>query len=388
MALAVTTLLPTPWGWTSVYDLQAGDRLFDELGYPCKVTEVSEPYEDPNAHDFGIGAGWSHLKGRGTYNQRLVCSSDTEFHTYNHTWLKHHPEADIIPEWPKQTKIHRADTVATTMVGRIKTVNGVKYPVANHRIPIVQGLKLQRRDLILPPYILGVLINYYDYDARLLRITRKQWPQFSKNFTGYGAELTPSPNTHTGRGDARTTATLDEETQDIWDEMVENQKRLDYGPIPAEYLRGSETQRMELLSGLLDTTSSQRQKRARVRHAPYDSTRRFVSYTYSKSRYTTLQVAELVRTLGWPAIIQERQEIGRFLSRVRWNPQENIFPSAQRRAREAHRIGREGQPLRSYMWTIFDSQRTAATMRRFTVDSPHGLFGATETFLPVVSDRG
>ncbi len=45
MALSLETLLPTPYGWTSVLELAEGDLLFDEAGYPCRVTGVSEPVE-------------------------------------------------------------------------------------------------------------------------------------------------------------------------------------------------------------------------------------------------------------------------------------------------------------------------------------------------------
>ena len=39
-ALALTTPLPTPQGWTTMGEVQVGDVLFDERGMPCRVTGV------------------------------------------------------------------------------------------------------------------------------------------------------------------------------------------------------------------------------------------------------------------------------------------------------------------------------------------------------------
>ena len=39
-ALALTTALPTPAGWTTMGEVAVGDVLFDERGMPCRVTGV------------------------------------------------------------------------------------------------------------------------------------------------------------------------------------------------------------------------------------------------------------------------------------------------------------------------------------------------------------
>lgn len=388
MALAEDTLLPTPWGWTSVENLRPGDHLFDELGYPCTVTEVSEPYDDPNALDFAVGWGHSRdTQGYGTY-ERLHCSADTQLHTYTHYWLRDNPQADIVPDWPKKAKIKRADIIADTQVGRIKRVKGVEYPTSNHRIPITRSLQLQTRDYPLPPYVVGVLVNYYNFHPKWgghIDLTRKTWPNIARRFAADGCTLTEPENQNTGRGEARVKTYLDEATQDKWLRMAKSQERAGYGPIPAEYLRGSERQRMDLLDGLLDTYFT-RYKYLRNRSKVTHTRRRQVVFEYRKSRFAVLQVAELVRTLGWPAFVRESLEMGKFITRACWHPQENIFPSPYLRAREGHVIGRVGTPLQSYLWTITEADTSPSRLRRFTVDSPHGLFAATKTFLPVVCD--
>src|SRR5262249_59309930 len=37
-ALALDTPIPTPRGWTTMGEVQVGDRVFDENGKPCLVT--------------------------------------------------------------------------------------------------------------------------------------------------------------------------------------------------------------------------------------------------------------------------------------------------------------------------------------------------------------
>ena len=41
-ALSLDTLIPTPQGWTTQGDLKVGDKVFDETGNPCNITNVTE----------------------------------------------------------------------------------------------------------------------------------------------------------------------------------------------------------------------------------------------------------------------------------------------------------------------------------------------------------
>ena len=45
-ALRLDTPIPTPDGWTTIGDLQVGDRVFDETGAPCNVVAKSPVFQD------------------------------------------------------------------------------------------------------------------------------------------------------------------------------------------------------------------------------------------------------------------------------------------------------------------------------------------------------
>jgi hypothetical protein len=152
------------------------------------------------------------------------------------------------------------------------------------------------------------------------------------------------------------------------------------GRIPIDYLRGSERQRMALLTGLLDMHGRLRGKDANARRNPQDEFG--VYYQYNRDLTVVLEVAELVRTLGWPAYIYRAD----LHAEVRWWPQKNIFPNPTRAVREAHRTVRVGQPLQAYLWSLYDAQAAMGTLRRVRVDSPYGLFAAGRSFLPVIGD--
>ena len=46
VSLTSDTVIPTPDGWTTLADISPGDNVFDELGQPCAVTQVSAEIEE------------------------------------------------------------------------------------------------------------------------------------------------------------------------------------------------------------------------------------------------------------------------------------------------------------------------------------------------------
>lgn len=58
-ALALDTPLPTPAGWTTMGDVQAGDTLFDEFGEPCTVLEVHPVMHDHSCYRVTFSDGSS-----------------------------------------------------------------------------------------------------------------------------------------------------------------------------------------------------------------------------------------------------------------------------------------------------------------------------------------
>ncbi|WP_081883411.1 DNA translocase FtsK [Glycomyces tenuis] len=56
-ALALATPVPTPDGWSTMGELQAGDRVFDERGVPCTVIAATEVMEDRPCYEVEFSDG-------------------------------------------------------------------------------------------------------------------------------------------------------------------------------------------------------------------------------------------------------------------------------------------------------------------------------------------
>ena len=54
-ALALDTEVPTPWGWTTMEHLEAGDEVFDDQGRPTKVVATTDPMDDRPCYELYRG---------------------------------------------------------------------------------------------------------------------------------------------------------------------------------------------------------------------------------------------------------------------------------------------------------------------------------------------
>jgi hypothetical protein len=77
-ALALDTPIPTPNGWTTMGQLQAGDQVYDEHGKPCNVVAVTEVMENHDCFKMVFSCG-----------QEVVCDADHQWVT-NSEGRKHH----------------------------------------------------------------------------------------------------------------------------------------------------------------------------------------------------------------------------------------------------------------------------------------------------------
>ena len=63
-ALACTTPIPTPSGWTTMGELCVGDVVFDEQGQRCTVTGVYDQPQGRPCNEVVFSDGSSHRRGR------------------------------------------------------------------------------------------------------------------------------------------------------------------------------------------------------------------------------------------------------------------------------------------------------------------------------------
>ncbi|SCG73352.1 replicative DNA helicase [Micromonospora rifamycinica] len=198
-ALALDTPLPTPDGWTTMGEVQVGDRLLAADGTPTTVT-----------------AAFAVLVGRPCYEVEFsdgsVIVADAE-----HLWQTTHPAAparvlaavgptggDGCPA-PAVVPARRESVLTTAEIAATLRTGPDAHP--NHAVASCAPLRLPPRDLPVPPYALGRRLG--DEGRPAGSLPRALHP------VGY-------PQEH----------------------------------IPGDYLRGSEAQRRSLLAGLLDAAGT------------------------------------------------------------------------------------------------------------------------------------
>ncbi|MFI9640403.1 replicative DNA helicase [Micromonospora sp. NPDC051925] len=199
-ALALDTPLPTPDGWTTMGEVEVGDRLLAADGTPTTVT-----------------AAFAVLTGRPCYEVEFsdgsVIVADAE-----HLWQTTHAQSPApVGAMPGSTRpgrtgiLARRDGVVTT-AEIAATLHTGPDARPNHTVTDCAPLQLPERRLPIPPYNLG-------------------------GWLGGG---------HRDRAG-------------LTDSLRASLRRIGVSPekhIPQEYLRGSEAQRRALLAGLMDAAAT------------------------------------------------------------------------------------------------------------------------------------
>ncbi len=190
-ALALDTPLPTPTGWTTMGDVQVGDKLLGAAGRPITVTAATEV-----------------MTGRPCYEvvfddqTRIIADADHQWATTTRADRRVAGALRPGADGSAVLSDHRiAASVRTTREIARTLMRGDGHGF-NHAVPVAQPLDLPPAELPIAPYVLGTWLG--------------------------GGSSSTSPSL-LGLG------------------VLSNKH------IPAQYLRASRQQRMALLAGLLDT---------------------------------------------------------------------------------------------------------------------------------------
>ncbi|MCA9091623.1 MAG: hypothetical protein KDA90_23670, partial [Planctomycetaceae bacterium] len=140
-ALALDTPLPTPDGWTTMGEVEAGDVLFDECGQPCLVTFATPVQHGRPCYRVTFSDGES-----------IVCDGD-------HLW-------SVEDRWSRQNPL----VIPTQqMVGRVELPTTSDRKERRYRVPVTRPLRCFEQDLPVHPYLLGYWLG--DGSRRSNRIT-------------------------------------------------------------------------------------------------------------------------------------------------------------------------------------------------------------------------
>ena len=212
--LHTATLIPTPYGWSTMGELQVGDQVLDERGKPCNVVAKSDVDTTEDAYRITFRDGSEIIAGaRHQWKVDYICGE----HKYDTVMTSE----EIFQKW--SLPCYQKD--------------GGRSPV---RIRINRPLALPEADLPLDPYTLGVWLG--DGVA-----TRPEVCAFEDDM-GFIFDAIPyTPSSVWKNGGGKSWCARYDELRCV---LVKNWRDK---VIPPEYLRASERQRWELLAGLIDS---------------------------------------------------------------------------------------------------------------------------------------
>lgn len=221
-ALWVETPLPTPDGWTTMGEVQPGEYVYDELGNPVKVLSKSNVfYKDTYRVTFSDGA-------------EIIASGDHLWSTVDFRSAQRGPRIkDYRDEWDR-SEVRTTKELSETLFNNCGQ--------RNHRVAVNGALQAPKKSLPVAPYVLGVWLG--DGTASDTAVTLGDSKKFIiGEFAKFGVALMPSKSTP-----LRFTFAFQGYRDKLRELNVYRNKH-----IPQEYLRASESQRRELLRGIMDT---------------------------------------------------------------------------------------------------------------------------------------
>ena len=222
-ALDINTKIPTPSGWKFAKDIEVGDEIFDRLGKPTIVLGVY-PQGELQAYEVVMQDGTSFVAN----------------------------DEHIIPYVTRRKNINNK-TLKEMMVDYKKPKTKFEHDTHTHkyRIPKNDAVSYEKKDFIIEPYALGVLVGDGCLLESKLSISSNELDVLENASKALGL---PMPHKNSQKNYTWNYET-NEQTKKIKDELKFlglNVKSVEKH-IPYKYLISSIEQRKELLAGLMDT---------------------------------------------------------------------------------------------------------------------------------------
>ena len=294
-ALALDTPIPTPDGWKTMGGISVGDIVFGQTGKPTVVIGESEIFDKPMyevTFEDGdkIKASGDHIWTVKTKNSRRTARSRSKHIGSGKRYRK--------DGWYDITTAE----MASDFVCHRKDGKGNEY---KYRVPMNGSVEYEEKNLPIAPYLLGVWLGDGTSVCTNVTVSDSDADEMMTNVeraSGYRCELHHAKN-------RSSYFKVDKQSNNQKNEssFIFNLKKLNLignKHIPRDYLQSSRDQRLELLKGLMDTDGS-------VSRAGECS---FIQ----KSETLSMQVLELINSLGIKATIKKRKSVmsGREISDV------------------------------------------------------------------------
>jgi LAGLIDADG DNA endonuclease family protein len=340
--LFVHTPVPTPDGWTTLGQLQVGDTVFSASGHSCTVTKVYPvQYRDCYRITFKDGSC-------------LI--------------------TDDVQELPFVISGRRPLSMAMSTAEASRKVWSSR-PQRQLRVYNGTALELPELNLTVHPYVLGCWLGDGGVHGGTISIDSRDADDLVSQIQACGYK-TSSP--HGQRGLVRTIYGLSTQLRRLGLQWVDQEHQgrshnrlAGVKRIPAEYLRGSQDQRLALLQGLMDTDGTWNQVR---NQAVFSST----------DKQLAQDTAELIRSLGWKARVMPVQSRGFGLTVTEYYVAFTPFGANPfRLQRKASLVRLAGTVHSRYRLVRQIEPVLSVPTRCIDVDSPDHLYLAGTEMIPV-----
>ena len=357
-ALRDDTPIATPGGWSEIGSLRVGDYVFAHDGRPTRVEGVYPQGELPEWRvDFRMG-------------ESLYASGDHLWVTETHNARERASRAIGRCVEPADWSV--SDPLTTEQIRETLRRPGGERRGLNHSVHVCGELALPERELPIHPYVLGCWLGDGVSSQAALTVSPRDVGHFRARFAECGESLdeaTPSSaNVPAPKYPITKGRFPGDELGFRW--RLQKNCLLGNKHIPAEYLRASTSQRLELLAGLMDTDGC---------IVKGGSSAKFSSTLECLSR----GVVDLVQSLGWRCSIKRMPPPGDRCNEywlVIFFPFEGCvsLPRKVARVREHRGGGRD----RSRMITAVEPTGATVPMTCIAVASPQRLFLAGRSLIP------
>ena len=256
-ALALDTIIPTPDGERTIEELNVGDIVFGRDGESVKIMATSPIFLNHDCYEVEFEDG-----------EKIVADKD-------HLWE--------IKLKDKKGVFNTEELYAKGVYRNRKDGKGKEYCF---RVPMSEPLKLNKKDLKIDPYVLGVWLG--DGHSRDTRITshKDDYLELKEHIEAcnYTVKINDKNETcynlnidYVGKGKSN-----------LFKEGLEYYNLLENKHIPNDYLYGSIEQRLSLLQGLMDTDGTCRSEKNRTNACVF----------YQKDANFIKQFEKLLSSLG------------------------------------------------------------------------------------------